>query len=72
MTRDPSGNVGRHREPIKNRRSSYCALCDDRVDLRDEHYRLMSEFRVRRAVVHVECYRKLQRVAPSSSESESQ
>jgi len=49
---------------IKDRRQSMCALCGERVDLREEHYRMASEFRVHRATVHVECYRKLKRERP--------
>jgi hypothetical protein len=50
--------------PVKDRRQSTCALCGERVDLREEHYRMASEFRVHRATVHVECYRKLKRERP--------
>jgi len=47
--------------PIKDRRQSVCALCSERVDLREDHYWMRSEFRVHRAVVHVDCYAKLKR-----------
>ncbi len=48
-------------DPLKERRKSSCALCGERVDLREEHYRMVSQFRAHRAVVHVDCYSKLKR-----------
>ena len=51
--------------PVKDRRQSMCALCGERVDLREEHYRMVPRFRVYRAAVHVECYRKLKMKPPS-------
>ena len=51
-------------EPIKDRRKSTCALCGERVDLREEHYRMMTQLRAHRAVVHVECYRRLKKERP--------
>ena len=48
-------------EPTKDRRKSKCALCGERVDLREEHYRMVTQFRAHRTAVHVECYRKLKR-----------
>ena len=52
-------------EPTKDRRKSKCALCGERVDLREEHYRMVTQFRAHRTAVHVECYRKLKRERPS-------
>ena len=52
-------------EPIKDRRRSTCALCGERVDLREEHYRMMTHFRAHRAAVHVKCYPKLKKERPS-------
>jgi len=57
MERRGSGGA----DPIKERRKSICALCGERVDLREEHYRMVSQFRAHRAVVHVDCYSKLKR-----------
>src|SRR5262245_18147012 len=51
-------------DPLKERRKSSCALCGERVDLREEHYRMVSQFRAHRAVVHVDCYSKLKRERP--------
>jgi len=48
-------------DPSKERRKSTCALCGERVDLREEHYRMVSQFRAHRAVVHLDCYSKLKR-----------
>ena len=48
-------------QPVEDTRNSTCALCGELVDLREEHYRLVSKFRVHRSAVHVECYAKLRR-----------
>jgi len=48
-------------EPVENRRSATCGLCGEPVDLHEEHYRLVSQFRAHRAALHVECYAKLKR-----------
>jgi len=46
--------------PCQNREST-CAVCGERVDLRNEHYRMVTQFRAYRAAVHVECYRKMKK-----------
>ncbi len=63
------GNGGEKATPVpgptKDRRKSKCALCGERVDLREEHYRMVTQFRAHRAAVHVECYRKLKKERPT-------
>ncbi len=53
---------------MNDRRRSNCALCGERVDLRDEHYRTVT---AQRAPVHVECYKKLRKMSEPPPQEES-